>query len=82
MAVIASATLVPPLHQTHHHTLFITEARTGAIYAFVFTLSPSGESIIYDFKSRTELDKFIPKDLKRPTFLKAMTIEIYRETFT
>jgi hypothetical protein len=55
----------------------LTEARTGAIFVFGFEVSADGEEIVYLSNKYIPLNKFIPQEVKYPTPLRVITINIH-----
>lgn len=75
---IGSADLHLPFFSSDtEYRLFVSEARTGAIFVFGFQVSTDGEEIIYLSKKYIELAKIIPREVKYPTPLKIQTINIH-----
>lgn len=75
---IGSADLhLPYFSSETEYRLFISEARTGALFVFGFEVSADGEEIVYLSKKYIELSKFIPKEIKYPTPLKVHSINIH-----
>jgi hypothetical protein len=55
----------------------LTEARTGAIFVFGFEVSPDGEEAVYLSKRYIPMEKILPTELKYPTPLRVLTINIH-----
>lgn len=75
---IGSADLhLPFFSSSHEYRIFISEARTGAIFVFGFEVSADGEEIVYLSKKYINLPQLIPKEVKYPTPLKVHSISIH-----
>lgn len=76
MPFIASADFHKPLFNRDEYAIFITEARTGNIFVFLFELSANKQEAVYLQKRLLDLNRMIPESVKHPTPLRVININI------
>lgn len=72
---IASADIVKVLYDQPDYTVFLTEARTGSIFAFNFVVSSNKQEAVYLHRKMIRLNRQIPDSVMRPAPLKVLNIE-------